>query len=102
MVQKVSFVGQKVADTGPPILVPVGSGILGCMINGIGEPIDECGVKLCFIHADPPPLVEQSTITSDVIGLAGFFRVSGRLLGPGSGRVEIFKPGTWLTTRIFW
>src|SRR6476661_1645901 len=35
--------GQAVTDTGAPISVPVGAGLLGRIINVIGEPIDECG-----------------------------------------------------------
>lgn len=62
--------GQKVVDTGAPILVPVGTGTLGRIMNVIGEPIDERGpikgVKLSPIHADPPPFVEQST-TAEVL-----------------------------------
>jgi len=62
--------GQKVVDTGAPIRIPVGKGTLGRIMNVIGEPIDERGpikgVKLCPIHADPPPFVEQST-TAEVL-----------------------------------
>ncbi|KAJ7827496.1 P-loop containing nucleoside triphosphate hydrolase protein [Mycena olivaceomarginata] len=62
--------GQKVIDTGAPILVPVGSATLGRIMNVIGEPIDERGpikgVKLSPIHADPPPFVDQST-TAEVL-----------------------------------
>ena len=62
--------GQKVVDTGAPIKIPVGKGTLGRIMNVIGEPIDERGpikgVKLCPIHADPPPFVEQST-TAEVL-----------------------------------
>lgn len=62
--------GQKVIDTGTPILVPVGTATLGRIMNVIGEPIDERGpikgVKLCPIHADPPPFVDQST-TAEVL-----------------------------------
>ncbi|KAF8917486.1 ATP synthase F1 beta subunit [Mucidula mucida] len=62
--------GQKVVDTGSPILVPVGAATLGRIMNVIGEPIDERGpikgVKLCPIHADPPPFVDQST-TAEVL-----------------------------------
>src|SRR6187455_1945901 len=32
--------GQEVTDTGQPIMVPVGVGTLGRIINVIGEPID--------------------------------------------------------------
>src|SRR6266567_2243443 len=35
--------GQEVTDTGNPIMVPVGVGTLGRIINVIGEPIDEAG-----------------------------------------------------------
>ena len=62
--------GQKVVDTGAPIKIPVGKGTLGRIMNVIGEPIDgrgpTKGVKLCTIHADPPPFVEQST-TAEVL-----------------------------------
>jgi F-type H+-transporting ATPase subunit beta len=62
--------GQKVIDTGSPIMVPVGVATLGRIMNVIGEPIDERGpikgVKLSPIHADPPPFVDQST-TAEVL-----------------------------------
>jgi len=35
--------GQQVVDTGAPIMVPVGPGTLGRIINVIGEPIDDRG-----------------------------------------------------------
>ena len=35
--------GQEVTDTGAPIAVPVGAGLLGRIINVIGEPVDEAG-----------------------------------------------------------
>jgi F-type H+-transporting ATPase subunit beta len=57
--------GQEVTDTGQPISVPVGDGLLGRIINVIGEPIDEEGpVKFESrrpIHADAPAYTEQST-----------------------------------------
>ena len=57
--------GQKVADTGGPITVPVGQATLGRIMNVIGEPIDERGpieseVRLP-IHRPAPPFVDQST-----------------------------------------
>ena len=62
--------GQKVVDTGAPIQIPVGTATLGRIMNVIGEPIDERGpikgVKLCPIHAEPPPFVDQST-TAEVL-----------------------------------
>ena len=35
--------GQEVSDTGNPIMVPVGAGTLGRIMNVIGEPVDEAG-----------------------------------------------------------
>ncbi|HEX5517598.1 MAG TPA: F0F1 ATP synthase subunit beta, partial [Pseudolabrys sp.] len=35
--------GQEVTDTGQPIAVPVGPGLLGRIINVIGDPVDEAG-----------------------------------------------------------
>ena len=35
--------GQEVTDTGEPISVPVGPGLLGRIINVIGDPVDEAG-----------------------------------------------------------
>ena len=46
--------GQAVYDTGAPISVPVGPGMLGRIINVIGEPVDEAGpvdgVEIRAIH----------------------------------------------------
>jgi F-type H+-transporting ATPase subunit beta len=57
--------GQKVVDTGEPILVPAGPELLGRIINVIGEPIDERGpIKATTtkpIHAEAPSFAEQST-----------------------------------------
>jgi F-type H+-transporting ATPase subunit beta len=50
--------GQKVVDTGNPIMVPVGPETLGRIINVIGEPIDERGpiktTKFSPIHKEAP------------------------------------------------
>lgn len=57
--------GQEVIDTGKMIEVPVGKGLLGRIINVIGEPVDERGpVKGDMnlpIHRSAPEFVEQST-----------------------------------------
>ncbi len=57
--------GDEVRDTGTAIMVPVGDGTLGRIINVIGEPVDEAGpVKHDTkreIHQDAPAFVEQST-----------------------------------------
>jgi F-type H+-transporting ATPase subunit beta len=57
--------GQKVADTGRPISVPVGKGTLGRILNIVGEPVDKRGPvpheKTYPIHRPAPSLEEQST-----------------------------------------
>jgi F0F1-type ATP synthase beta subunit len=57
--------GQAVRATGAPIMIPVGPGTLGRIMNVIGEPIDERGPikasKYLPIHADAPEFVDQST-----------------------------------------
>src|SRR6266702_5692251 len=50
--------GGAVTDTGSPIMVPVGAGTLGRIINVIGEPSDEAGPVVSEgmrpIHAEAP------------------------------------------------
>jgi len=57
--------GFDVVDSGGPIHMPVGDGVLGRMFNVTGDPVDERGPvqaeKYYPIHRLPPPLVEQST-----------------------------------------
>ncbi len=57
--------GQEVTDTGNPIMVPVGVGTLGRIINVIGEPIDEAGPVqsegMRPIHAEAPSYTDQAT-----------------------------------------
>lgn len=57
--------GQGVADTGNPIMIPVGTGTLGRIMNVIGEPIDERGPIKCEtrypIHREAPTFDQQST-----------------------------------------
>ena len=57
--------GRVARDTGSPIMVPVGPGTLGRIMNVTGDPIDERGpikhTQKKPIHADAPEFVEQST-----------------------------------------
>lgn len=57
--------GQEVTDSGQPITVPVGPGVLGRIFNVIGEPTDRLGSvpheKRYPIHRQPPTLIEQNT-----------------------------------------
>src|SRR5438477_2427818 len=55
--------GQPVKNTGGPISVPVGKGVLGRILNVVGEPVDELGPvhakRRLPIHRDPPTFQEQ-------------------------------------------
>ncbi|BCR02956.1 ATP synthase subunit beta [Desulfuromonas versatilis] len=57
--------GQDVLDTGKQIVMPVGRGTLGRILNVVGEPVDEAGPvnteKQWEIHRPTPEFVEQST-----------------------------------------
>src|SRR5450631_4245467 len=57
--------GQEVGDTGNPIMVPVGVGTLGRIMNVIGEPVDEAGPIPSegnrAIHQPAPAYTDQST-----------------------------------------
>ena len=52
--------GQTCDDTGAPVMVPVGVGVLGRVFNLFGEPVDERGPvsyeKRMPIHATPPKI----------------------------------------------
>lgn len=56
--------GQEVKSTGKPIQMPVGPGVLGRILNVIGQPVDEQGEvktnKYLPIHREPPKFVDQS------------------------------------------
>ncbi len=57
--------GIDVIDTGTPITVPVGEGVLGRIFNVTGDPVDNLGPvkyeKRYPIHRAPPALVDQDT-----------------------------------------
>src|SRR6201998_701549 len=57
--------GFDVTDSGGPISMPVGEGVMGRIFDVTGNPVDERGPvkaeKLYPIHRPPPPLVDQST-----------------------------------------
>jgi F-type H+/Na+-transporting ATPase subunit beta len=57
--------GIEVVDTGAPISMPVGDGVMGRVFNVTGEAVDERGPvktdKTYPIHRPAPPLVDQST-----------------------------------------
>src|SRR3954469_13640086 len=53
------------ADTGAPIAMPVGEGVMGRVFDVTGQAVDEKGPvkadKYYPIHRNPPPLVDQAT-----------------------------------------
>src|SRR5438132_9622164 len=57
--------GLEVVDSGKPISMPVGEGVMGRVFNVTGDVVDEQGPvkadKYNPIHRAPPPLVDQST-----------------------------------------
>ncbi len=57
--------GQAVKNTNQPITMPVGKGVLGRILNVIGEPVDERGPVVAErrdpIHRSPPTFVQQAT-----------------------------------------
>merc|ERR1712217_720618 len=63
--------GFEVKDTGGPIMVPVGEGTLGRIMNIIGEPIDEQGPMECkkmyAIHRPAPAFTEMSTTAQQLL-----------------------------------
>merc|ERR1712100_838846 len=63
--------GNAVEDTGGPIMVPVGEGTLGRIMNIIGEPIDECGPigskQTYSIHRPTPTFTEMSTTAQQLL-----------------------------------
>ncbi|MBT3181523.1 MAG: F0F1 ATP synthase subunit beta [Deltaproteobacteria bacterium] len=57
--------GDEIINTKMPIRVPVGSGVLGRIMNVVGQPMDEGSPieaeQYLPIHRDPPSFKEQST-----------------------------------------
>ncbi|EME48125.1 hypothetical protein DOTSEDRAFT_60474 [Dothistroma septosporum NZE10] len=57
--------GQKATDSGDPIMIPVGPGVLGRIMNVTGDPIDERGPikheKKLPIHQEAPEFIDQAT-----------------------------------------
>ena len=88
--------GFEVTDTGAPISVPVGEGVMGRVFDVTGNPVDERGPvkaeKFYPIHRPAPPLVDQSTSPEllptgiKVIDLICPFLKGGKVGAFGGGR----------------
>src|SRR5205823_10225474 len=94
--------GMPVSDTGAPISVPVGEGVLGRLFNVTGDPIDNRGPvkfeKRYPIHRAAPTLTEQDTSAKiletgiKVIDLLCSFSKGGKVGefgGAGVGKTNI-------------
>jgi F-type H+-transporting ATPase subunit beta len=96
--------GQKVKNTGAPIMMPVGDACLGRVLNVVGEPVDGLGpvgaTKFSQIHRTAPPFVEQSTTVEvfetgiKVIDLLAPYRKGGKIGlfgGAGVGKTVLIQ-----------
>lgn len=96
--------GMEVKDTGKPIMMPVGKGVLGRIMNVTGEPVDELGplqvTEARPIHRAAPSFTEQSTkvevlVTGiKVIDLLAPYRRGGKIGlfgGAGVGKTVLLQ-----------
>jgi F-type H+-transporting ATPase subunit beta len=96
--------GMQAIDLLGPIMVPVGTEVLGRVINVIGEPVDHMGPinakKRYPIHRQPPPLEDQNTLLEmfetgiKVIDLIQPFLKGGKIGlfgGAGVGKTVIIQ-----------
>ena len=94
--------GQEVQNTGEMIMMPVGDGTLGRILNVIGEPVDEAGPVKCTkhlpIHRASPTFEQQETkaqmlVTGiKVVDLLAPYRKGGKIGlfgGAGVGKTVI-------------
>ncbi len=96
--------GQEVTNTGEELVMPVGVGTLGRVMNLLGEPIDEAGPikadKFMPIHRLAPDVEEQETSTSvlvtgiKVVDLLAPYRKGGKIGlfgGAGVGKTVLIQ-----------
>jgi F-type H+-transporting ATPase subunit beta len=96
--------GQEVVNTGADLMMPVGEGTLGRVMNLLGEPVDEAGpvkaVKYMPIHRLAPAIDEQDTSTAilvtgiKVVDLLAPYRKGGKIGlfgGAGVGKTVIIQ-----------
>ncbi len=96
--------GMEVRNTGKPIMMPVGKGVLGRILNVTGDPVDERGPvetsEFRPIHRAAPPFTEQSTKVEPfvtgikVIDLLAPYRRGGKIGlfgGAGVGKTVLLQ-----------
>ena len=84
--------GQEAADTGTPIMMPVGPETLGRIMNVIGDPVDERGPvgtsSMSPIHREAPDFVDQATETEQLV--TGIKVVDLLTPYPKGGKIGLF------------
>jgi F-type H+-transporting ATPase subunit beta len=96
--------GQEVINTGQDLMMPVGEGTLGRVMNLLGEPVDEAGpikaVEYLPIHRPAPEIDEQDTSNAilvtgiKVVDLLAPYRKGGKIGlfgGAGVGKTVIIQ-----------
>ena len=87
--------GAKAVDTGNPIMVPVGNGTLGRIMNVTGDPIDERGpIKTdtyASIHADPPEVLVTGIKVVDLLAPYARGGKIGLFGGAGVGKTVFIQ-----------
>src|SRR5437588_7462260 len=96
--------GMSVNDTGGPITVPVGEGVLGRVFNVTGDPVDNRGpvkfTKRYPIHRQAPDLTEQDVKASiletglqdiDLVCPSSQGVIVGAFGGAGVGKIVIIQ-----------
>ena len=91
--------GSIVESIGGQMLVPVGEAMLGRVVSGLGDPIDDCGPLHCEhaypINGDPPSALSRAKITRilplgvralDALVTCGVGQRLGIFAGPGVGK----------------
>jgi F-type H+/Na+-transporting ATPase subunit beta len=89
--------GLKVADTGQPVMVPVGDATLGRVFNVLGEPVDGgpplTAVERRPIYGTPPQLTEQRAVATPY--LTGIKALDLLAPLPQGGKVGLFGGPAW-------
>jgi F-type H+/Na+-transporting ATPase subunit beta len=96
--------GMQVLNTGSPITVPVGRGVLGRILNVVGEPVDERGPVVFEqrnpIHRVPPAFMDQNPAVEafetgiKVVDLLAPYRRGGKIGlfgGAGVGKTVLIQ-----------
>jgi len=85
-------VGSEVIPTGRPLMVKVGEALLGRVLNGLGEPLDEKGPLITNeeypVYSSPPDPLKRQRITSPIA--VGIRAIDGLLTCGEGQRIGFF------------